>query len=171
MVVELGKSKRIEGFENYLVFKEGLIWSCKNTCQLLPIKTPNGYFQVNLYKEGKPHRRYVHRLVAKHFVPNPNNFPEVNHIDEVKSNNEYSNLEWTTPKRNVNHGTGIQRRAKSQSKGLIQMNLHGVKLKEFRSLNHAKEFGFDPSNVSKCCRGLKKTSNGYKWKYKDQKNE
>lgn len=72
------------------------------------VKTPamkrNGYQQVVLYHNHRPHHRNVHRLVAGAFVPNPDSKPCVNHIDGVKTNNRPSNLEWTTPSENIRHG-------------------------------------------------------------------
>lgn len=63
----------------------------------------NGYRQVSLYRDGKKHRVSVHRLVATTFIPNSDNLPEVNHIDEVRSNNKVSNLEWSTRSSNAAH--------------------------------------------------------------------
>ena len=63
----------------------------------------NGYYSVGLWKNNKEKRFSVHRLVALHFIPNPNNKPQVNHIDGNKLNNNASNLEWTTPSENAKH--------------------------------------------------------------------
>ena len=57
-------------------------------------KHRNGYFSVLLFDNGKRKRLYIHRLVAEAFIPNPFNFPQVNHKDEDKSNNHVDNLEW-----------------------------------------------------------------------------
>lgn len=62
-----------------------------------------GYYKVLLYKHGVPSNYYVHRLVAEHFIPNPNNKSEVNHIDFNKANNTTSNLEWVDRVENVRH--------------------------------------------------------------------
>lgn len=66
-----------------------------------------GYEQVSLNLDGDVKLHLVHRLVAQAFLPNPNNFPEVNHIDGNKSNNILSNLEWTTRQGNALHGTRV----------------------------------------------------------------
>lgn len=70
------------------------------------------YKVVHLWKEGKYHRKYIHRLIAEAFIPNPNNLPMVNHKDEDGTNNFIDNLEWCTREYNVNYGTAKERRAK-----------------------------------------------------------
>lgn len=76
-------------------------------------KNKKGYFRVGLSKDKKREFCSVHRLVANAFIPNPNNLPTVNHIDENKENNVVDNLEWMNMKQQVNHGTCIQRRVAS----------------------------------------------------------
>lgn len=63
----------------------------------------NAYPYVNLYKNKKSRRFSIHRLIAIHFIPNPENKPQVNHIDEDPANYSISNLEWVTPKENMHH--------------------------------------------------------------------
>ena len=72
-----------------------------------------GYRQVNLYKNGKVKHHLVHRLVAIAFIPNPNNYKEVNHKDEDPSNNNVKNLEWCTREYNNNYGTRNKRTSES----------------------------------------------------------
>ena len=62
-----------------------------------------GYVCINLYKNSKPHRFTIHRLLATYFIPNPDDLPEVNHIDGNPQNNSLSNLEWCTHKQNIQH--------------------------------------------------------------------
>ena len=69
------------------------------------LKGEYGYIQVNLYYNGKNYKKYVHRLVAQAFIPNPNNLPQVNHLDEDKTNNRVENLEWCDAKYNINYGS------------------------------------------------------------------
>lgn len=73
-------------------------------------KGGGGYYQVNLFKNGKIKRYYVHRLVGIAFIPNPENKPEINHIDGNKANNIVNNLEWVTSKQNTEHAfeTGLR---------------------------------------------------------------
>lgn len=107
--------KNIEGYENYMVSNLGRVKSLNynRTCQeriLKPGKN-KGYLQVYLCKDGKIKRFYLHRLVAKVFIPNPENKPFINHRDETRSNNCVENLEWCTAKYNINYGTCIEKRS------------------------------------------------------------
>ena len=142
-----------------------------------PVKQANGYLYVGLYKDGKPKMYRVHRLVAQAFIENPYNLPEVNHIDEDKTNNVVSNLEWCDRKYNINHGTGHQRSAEAQrgvkrsyvaealGKKVIQMTLDGVFVKEWESTKECGRNGFNQSHVCDCCNGKRKTHKGYRWVY------
>lgn len=77
-----------------------------------------GYIRISLCKNGVQKSFALHRLVAEHFIPNPNNLPQINHKDENKENNNVDNLEWCTPKYNTNYGTRTER-ASNTAKGKI----------------------------------------------------
>ena len=85
--------KLIGDFPDYAIYGDGRVWSNKSKKFLLPNKMPTGNLRVTLRKEGRPHYKYVHRLVADAFVDNPNNYKEINHKDENKSNNDFTNLD------------------------------------------------------------------------------
>lgn len=94
------KSKSITDFENYIVFEDGTVVNT-NTKKILATQlNTKGYKTVNLWKNNKMKKCLVHRLVANHFIENPNNLPCINHIDKNKLNNYSSNLEWCTYKYN-----------------------------------------------------------------------
>ena len=78
-----------------------------------------GYLKVGLTKEGKQKYKFVHRLVAETFIPNPNNYPIVNHIDGDKTNNHISNLEWCTQQYNVKHAykNGLKKGVSAEHRG------------------------------------------------------
>lgn len=103
--------KQIKNFEHYFVDESGNVYSKKrgNLRKLTPILTHYGYYDVGLSSSKRIVKICVHRLVAQHYIDNPNNLPQVNHIDGNKLNNHVSNLEWCTPKDNLKHArdTGL----------------------------------------------------------------
>ncbi len=92
-----------EGFYQVSNFARVKSLRRKKTRIIKPDIIHTGYLRVTLYKNGEAHNCYVHVLVAKAFVPNPNNKSQVNHIDGDKFNNCPENLEWTTPSENIIH--------------------------------------------------------------------
>lgn len=102
--------KPIEEYENYYVSNMGNVMNINTGKVLKGQNNGKGYFHVCLYnKEHKCKLVMIHRLVAKAFIPNPENLPQVNHIDECKHNNRADNLEWITSEDNINHGTHNER--------------------------------------------------------------
>ena len=99
--------------ENKLVaYENGNIMRIKNGVEVQASisKTKNGYGVVSYYDaHGRQHHPYVHRIIAALFIPNPNNFTQVNHKDGNKLNNSFENLEWVSPRDNMNHAfkTGL----------------------------------------------------------------
>ena len=149
----------IENYEGlYAITRDGKVWSYKSNKFLKPILTRNGYCQVNLYKDGKIKREYIHRLVAFAFLDNPNNLSDVNHIDEDKTNNNVNNLEWLSHKDNINYGT----RTKRVSKPIYCVELDRV----FDGAKQAaRELSLSQGNITSCCKGRYKTTGGYHFKY------
>lgn len=88
---------------NYTITKTGLIKNRKTKKPVKPYISTRGYVRVRLQKDGERHNYALHRLVAEIFIPNPNEYPEVNHIDGNKLNNRVSNLEWCTRSQNIKH--------------------------------------------------------------------
>jgi len=107
--------KEIKDFPGYFVMEDGRVFSAwkrngiksylnyDNLKELKPYKAKVGYLVVDLYENKTRSNKKVHRLVAETYIQNPNNLPQVNHIDEDKSNNCVSNLEWVTDKQNKVH--------------------------------------------------------------------
>lgn len=103
--------KEINGYPGYYVDEDGNIYSRKSG-ELREIKQypkTHGYLYVVLHKNGKKYYLRVHRLIAKAFIPNPDNLPEVNHKDENKVNNRVDNLEWCTSSDNKIYGSRRKR--------------------------------------------------------------
>lgn len=96
--------KDIPGYEGrYSATKEGRIYSHKNKRLLKNYRTKNGYLKVELHKDGGSKAMLVHRLIALTYIPNPSNYPHINHLDSVRDNNLWTNLEWCTPSMNSMH--------------------------------------------------------------------
>ena len=162
----------IEGYEGYYqVSDQGRVKSLgrkwrKSERILKPVVSHDGYVVVNLYAGGKPKMHKVHRLVCQSFHDNPDNKPQVNHINEIKTDNRACNLEWCTCKQNVNHGTRTERSAKARSKPVGQYTLDGELVKIWQSPCEAgKQIGLSDSHVSKVANGKLKTAYGFIWKY------
>lgn len=112
----------------YEVSNEGDVRSLpRNTTRgriLKPGKVNKGYLSVRLCKEGQPKMHYVHRLVMQAFVGECPADMETNHLDEDKTNNCVANLQYTTRKQNINHGTRNARVA-AANKGQIRESMRG----------------------------------------------
>lgn len=162
--------KDIQDWEEYSVSNYGRVFSKYKNKLLSICEKDNGYKMVGLHRNKKVKHKMVHRLVAEAFIPNPDNLPEVNHIDENKSNNCVDNLEWVTHRQNCNHGTRNIRVGENQGKPVLQFTKDGEFIKEYKSLaDAAKENGVLKSNISKCCNNKPhcKTIGGYIWRFKN----
>ena len=114
--------------------------------------------------------------MAETFLPNPNNLPEVNHLDENKENNSADNLEWVTAAQNNAYGMGYINRKKNAPAASIKSNARPVQkyskdgklLAEYYSAMEAgRANGCRQGGISECCNGKQKTAYGYIWKYKE----
>lgn len=94
---------QIESFNRYTINEEGVVVNTETGKVLRTDLTSSGYRRVTLHQDGKVKRVTIHRLVAMHFVSNPEGKPMVNHLDGNKLNNHYLNLEWVTCKENTHH--------------------------------------------------------------------
>ena len=168
MVSNLG---RVKSVLRVLKFKNGKYRLQKETI-LSQFKCGSGYLGVTLCSpDGSSHRKLVHRLVAQAFIPNPNNFPQINHKDEDKTNNIVTNLEWCTVKYNNNYGTKILRITEKTTNGKLskrvyQYDLSGNFIAEFPStMEVQRRMGIQNSLIGKCCRGKRKTCHRFIWRY------
>ena len=149
--------KDIAGYEGiYAVTSCGKVWSYKYKKFLTPTDNGHGYLRVNLWKNGKMKHFVVHRLVAEAYIPNPENLPQVDHIDGNKMHNYLNNLQWITNKDNCR---------KSNNKPILQYDLDGNFIREWEcAYDVGKEV---QSNIVTCLKGRSKSAYGYIWKYKE----
>ena len=158
-------------------------------------KNKNGYCTVALEKGSKKDGSRVskfanvHRLVAIAFIPNPNNLPQVNHIDENPSNNSADNLEWCTAKYNMNYGEGAktrhlkinynapvykefgQRVKPIFSLPVVQITMAGEFVKKYPSdMEAARQTGIDRAHINAVANNKRNSAGGYKWVRWEERN-
>ena len=126
------------------------------------------YYTVQLNNKDRGRSKSVHRLVAETFIPNPDNLEQVNHIDENKLNNNVTNLEWCTPKENINHGTSIERRSEKLKQKVAKYSKCGKLIKKYDYMTQVELDGYDQGSVSKVCNGIRPHHKGYIWRYADE---
>ena len=155
--------KDIEGYEGlYQVSNMGNVKSLNYNHTgkekiLKGIDTGIGYLQLHLCKDGKRKNYFVHQLVATAFCENQEGYTEVNHINEDKSDNRADNLEWCSRQYNVEY---------SKAKATVGINKVSGLILEFPSAREASRIlGIDPSSITKCCKGKRKSIGGYYWHY------
>lgn len=107
---------------------------------LSPVHNKAGYLYVNLLKKGQLKSKTIHRLVAEAFIPNINNKPQVNHVDENKRNNHIDNLEWVTIKENANHGSRNYKISESRKQKVFALEVSTGKKIVFETLTEAKRY-------------------------------
>ncbi len=88
----------IQGYENYLIYEDGRVYSKYKKDFRKAHTTKQGYYRIGIYNKGKCKHLYIHRLIALHYIPNPENYEEVDHIDRNPLNNSISNLRWANRK-------------------------------------------------------------------------
>lgn len=164
--------KPVVGFEKYyLVSDSGQVQSRCRYSVLKPKIDRYGYEVVTLSVNGKQYCRTVHRLVAQAFVPNPNNLPTVNHINENKSDNRSINLEWMSVIANDNYGTRNERMANAKCRSPVEQILHDGTTVRYKGVTDAsRKTGIHRASIAMCCKNTRKTAGGYRWRYVNEKN-
>lgn len=150
------EARKVEGYgDKYLVTSCGKIYSLLNSKFLKPQKSRKGYLFVNLSYKSKCFRVPIHRLVAKAFLDNPNNYPCVNHKDENKENNNFLNLEWCTWQYNKEY---------SSSKTVNLIDPNGNSLEVFNLNRFARENGLSYGCLCLVLSGKRKHHKGWRAK-------
>lgn len=126
----------------------------------------DGHEVIMLSKNGRKYGTFVHRLVAKAFIPNPDNLPIINHKDENPRNNDVSNLEWCTYSYNNTYNATHLKRAEKKSKKVYKYDSSGKIVEIYDSAGKAAEsVGASKSNICYCCLGKVKVTHGYVFSY------
>lgn len=131
---------------------------------------------MSLSIKNKYITKRLHRLVAKTFIPNPKNYPVINHIDGNKINNCINNMEWCTQKQNAIHSwkNGLTYKTKNQiettrrktKKKVLQYSKDNKLIKKWNGvIDASKELGICKSNISMCAKGRYKTAGNFIWRY------
>lgn len=172
---------RIKSIERTIVFKRG----CDNVHrkktlkeQIIKASTSSSYLFCHLKKKGTSVIVKHHRIVCSVFHENKENLPEVNHKNEIKTDNRADNLEWCTRSYNARYGTSRQRvREKlindpNRSTPVLQYSLNGVFIKKYPSIKEAeRQTGICYSNISDVSRGGRcSTAGGYIWSFSDNRD-
>lgn len=139
------------------------------------VPTNKGYLRVTLCKD-KVHRLCsIHRLVAMAFLPNPNNYPCVNHKDEIRTNNKVDNLEWCSYKYNVNYGNIVEKKRQSRDYAsiskIIEQIDNGKVINTYPSISEAarnlSSSRYAKTNICRACHTANSKAYGYEWRYKE----
>lgn len=174
--------KTIEGYPDYMVSSMGRVkslWFGKEKFMKLR-KDKDGYLLVNFHKDKKQTTHKIHRLVATHFIYNPENKPCIDHINTDRTDNRVENLRWVDckennnnplTKRHISNGKYGKNRGKDhyKSKPILQFNKNNEFVKKWNNAQDvAREWGlYSGSNIQECCRNKLKTAYDYIWQYAD----
>lgn len=177
--VKINQIKGFEDYNDYVLYENGTIISYKKGKETLIKGYDNGkgYLVMDLHYKHKRGVK-IHRLIAMAFVPNPNNKPQVNHINGNKCDNSANNLEWVTNAENQLHANKLgliqhQYDHNKENTHILKYSLNDDLIAEYNSIGKAciETFGeynkTKTSNIYNCIIGKSKTAYGYKWSFKE----
>lgn len=145
--------KQINGYNNYYIYDNGDVLNISTNKILKGSIGENGYKYYRLSKDNNKTMFYAHRLVAEHFLENPNSLPVVNHKDGNKLNNNLDNLEWATALENIRHSFYMNLQ-KNKMLHCCIYDLDGNFIAEYESANDASKcIGIHQSVINRCLNG------------------
>lgn len=160
---------RVKSIGRSITYANGIVHIVEEKILKLRI-TPKGYVHICLVDANKKkHNKAVHRLVAQAFIPNPNNLPQVNHINEIQKDNNVANLEWCSAEYNLNYGNRNRLASETLGKDVVQLTMNG----EFicchsGTRNAARSLKLNPdsgTNIAACANHRRNSAYGYKWEW------
>ena len=163
--------KPIKDFDGYFINELGEVKSTrayKGTKEkiLKSSKNQQGYKTISMIKDGKVYTKTLHRLLAITYIPNPNNYPCINHIDGNILNNSLDNLEWCTYGYNEKEAYRLGlKQSRIKRKKVIQIDKNNNIVATFDSLNSVKKLGYSVGNIGEVCIKHRKRAYGYRWEY------
>lgn len=155
----------IKGCDGYKIGDKGTVLSYKrkNPLKVKMLLHSQGYNTFTVCYNSKHKSFFHHRVLAEHFIPNPENKPMVNHKNGIKTDNRLENLEWVTSKENVNHA--LENKLNKSEKSVVQISLDGFILNEYKSHQEAaRKTGVLQHNITRVVNGVRKKAGGYIWK-------
>ena len=157
--------KEITGFPGYKISRNGVVYTSKRKKAMSPQKKGD-YYTVKLSNSGKCSVKRIHILVAKAYIPNPDNLPIVNHLDGKTENNIVENLEWNTHVGNSQHACATGLCPRPKGKAVIQYDNDWNEIARFTHIQDAhKASGAHPDTITLVCKGKRQRSGGYRWKW------
>ena len=157
--------------EYYKCYSDGKMQLTKHRGRILKLRlNDKGYYVVTIVYNHTVKTLLINRLVAKAFLPNPDNLPEVNHKDENPKNNHVDNLEWCDRLYNIRYGTGIERNLLPRRKRIEQLTKDGRHVAYHLGVREiCLATGMDRRAIQRClCNKPKhKTAYGYRWRFVD----
>lgn len=136
--------------------------------KILTTKKTGIYNHILLCKNGERKNFTIHKLVAMAFVPNPNNLPCINHINENKEDNRANNLEWCSYKYNNNYGNRTKKVVEKNSIKISQYDLDGNFVKDWNCINDAIRY-YNNYHICDVLNNKRNQASGFKWKLKENK--
>lgn len=158
----------MEEYRGFLVDEDFNIYNKRTGRKVTPFKGSDGYMQVvRSNSDGSHYHLRVHKLFAELFIPNPNNYGYINHIDSDKTNNSLDNLEWCSNSENVYHGWHSGNRTHKNNTAVEVYSLDGELINTYPSIRKlAEDLHVDRHKVARILKGERNNTYNYIFKYK-----